>query len=262
MARKNLIAVLMVSTCLTVAAPIPAHAAMAVFDGTLVGKAIEQIREIKAQIAVEFEQLAELKKQLDFLTEISGFMNDVQKAIGELTHISLPIPNILQMQAQIKSDMRCLMPGGDLWGITFTDLNLGSICDTSAKYRDSLFVGDKALRGQAFSKTEAAWRQVEKRREALLEDTVVRSLAQADVQQNQADKISDAADDLQKSLNSAKDVQERLHVTAQAQILQARALAQQNQMIAQQLRLQAAAEVKKGMRPEQVKAVLDNEEEK
>ena len=165
------------------------------------------------------------------------------------------------MAAQIKSDMACLMPDGVQWGIEFTEINLASICETSAKYRDALFVNDDELTSEAFVKSEEAWRKVEQRRDALLEDTAVRALAQGDVQMSQAGEINDAADQLQQDLASATTVQDRMHIVAQAQILQGRAVASQNQILAQMLRLQAVAEIKKGLSPTKVKEIAGMEDE-
>lgn len=259
MAGKR-IAALAVVGVLALGAP-AAQAGMAVFDEAALAQAIAQLKEMKAQLAAEFEQLAALKEQLSFLNEITGFVNDVSNAIGEIININLPIPNILQMAAQINSDMRCLMPDGLAWGISFSDLNLASICESSSKYRDALFVNDKDLTSQAFVKSEDAWRKVEERRTALLEDTAVRGLAQGDVQLQQASQINKAADQLQDNLAAAATVQDRLHIAAQAQILQARAIASQNQMLAQQLRLQSIAEIKRGLPPSKVKDITGVEDE-
>jgi hypothetical protein len=262
MARARLGAVLLVTTCLTVAAPVTANAAMAVFDGTLVGKAIEQIKEAKAQLAAALEQISVLKEQLSFLTDITGFINDVSDAIGEIATIDIPLPDIMQAAAQIKSDIRCLTPDGPGWGIKFSDLNLASICETSSKYREALFIDQDKLKGQAFAKSEAAWARVEERRDALLEDTAVRAIAQSDIQIKQTERLSKTADQLQAQLKRAKTLQERQHIMDELQLLQVRATISQNQMMAQQLKLLSIAEIKKGLPPNKVAAttgVVDEE---
>ena len=246
---------------LILAAPPTASAAMAVFDGTLVGKAIEQLKEAKEQLAVQLEQLSKLKEQLSFLSDMTKFINSVSDAIGEIATIELPIPNILQASSQIKADLRCLTPDGPGWGIKFSDLNLSSICETSSKYRDALFVNQKDLEGQPFSKSEAAWAKVGQRRDALLEDTAVRGLAQGDIQIQQADKLNKAADDLQAQLKKAKTLQERENIIAQIQLLQVQATISQNQMMAQSLKLQSIAEIKKGLSPKKVKDTTGVEDE-
>lgn len=261
MVRQRMTAVALAGA-LILAAPPTASAAMAVFDGTLVGKAIEQLKEAKEQLAVQLEQLSKLKEQLSFLSDMTKFINSVSDAIGEIATISLPIPNILQASSQLKSDLRCLTPDGPGWGIKFTDLNLGSICETSSKYRDALFVNQKDLEGEPFSKSEAAWAKVGQRRDALLEDTAVRGLAQGDIQIQQADKLNKAADQLQEDLAKAETLQQREHIIAQAQILQVQAMASQSQMMAQSLKLQSIAEIKKGLSPKKVKDTTGVEDEK
>lgn len=246
MARTRLITAGIIAGGLFVAVPV-AQAAMATFDASMVAKATEQIKEMKASLATELEQLTKLKEQLGFLNDISDFVNDVSDAIGEVANISLPIPNIQKMAAQIRSDVGCLTPDGLSWGIKFDDLNLASICETSSKYRDALFVNQSKLTSLPFNEQEVARRVASARRNALLADTAIRGLAQADVQIQQADELNSAADSLQSDLAGAKTLQQRAHIQAQAQILQARAMASQNQMMAQMLKLQSAAEIKAGL---------------
>lgn len=243
--RARLIAVA-VLIGLVVAVPV-AQAGMAVFDELNFAKAIEQIKEAKASVAAELKQLEELKQSVSFLSEISTFMNETKRAIGEVTNITLPIPNIEKMRAQMKSDLRCLMPGGMKWGIKFEDLNLASICETSSKYREALFINQDKLKNMPFNEQNAARHLANARRSALLEDTAIRSLSMGDVQIQQAGELTKAADDLQGNLDSASTVQDRAHVGDQVQILQARAAAQQNLILAQMLRLQAAQAVKAGL---------------
>lgn len=244
---------------LVIAMPYAAQAAMAVIDGTMVGKAIDQIKEMKAQLATQLEQLTQLKESVAFLNDINKLTGEVSDAIGKITHITLPIPRIDKFGSQIKGDMRCLMPDGIGWGIKFEDMNLGSICDLASTYKKALFVDQDKLAGMN------AYEQLEARdgargnREALFQDTVVRSLAQSDVQLKQADELNNAADDLQSDLNSASTVQDRLHVQAQAQILQARAAAAQSQVLAQMLKLQAAGQAAAGLSDDAIKAATEEE---
>lgn len=260
MARKHLTAALAIAG-VVLAVP-AAQAAYAVLDSAMVAKAAEQIKELKSQVATELEQLGKLKESVGFLTDIAKFAGDVSDAIGTIANITLPIPNIEKMRAQIKSDMRCLMPEGVKWGIKFEELNLASICETSSKYREALFVDQKKLMRMGFNEQEAARRIAAAHRTALLEDTALRSLAQGDVQLQQADKLTSAADDLQTALGGATTVQDRLHVQAQANILQARAAANQNAMLAQMLKLQAAAEIKAGLPADKVAEITGEDGKK
>ncbi|MEW5728046.1 MAG: hypothetical protein AB1918_09495 [Pseudomonadota bacterium] len=260
MARTRLTVVLAIVGTI-VAVPV-AQATYAVIDSTAIGKAVEQIKELKAQLATQLEQLAQLKQSVSFLNDISEFVNDVSDAIGQITNITLPIPNIQKMAAQIRSDARCLMPDGVGWGIKTEDLNLGSICESSSKYREALILDEERLANMPFNEQDAARDLAKVHREALLADTAVRSLAQSDVAMKQADDLNKAADDLQSNLASAKTVQDRLHVQAQAQILQARAMASQSQLMAQMLKLTAAAEIKAGLSGEVVQEITEGKGKK
>lgn len=248
MARPSVTTIL-VGLGLVAAVP-AAQGAMAVFDGTAVGKAIEQLAELKKQVATELDQLTELKKQVDFLNDINGLMSEVSDAIGSLSHITLPLPNVDRITAQIKSDARCLMPNSAGWGIKFTDLNFGSICETATKYREALFLDTDKLQGMSFPEQQAQRQQVAARRNALLADTTSRALAQADVQMKQADELNNAADGLQSALGNAETMQDRLHVIAQTEIAQTRAMAGQTQILAEMLKIQAAAAIKAGLAPD------------
>ena len=261
MARKSLAAALLLTTCLSVAVPTPAHADWPTFDSITNSSVMKTLKEAKDQVKAALEQIKLLKDQLSFLSDMTKFINDVSDAIGEIATIDLPIPNVLQASSQIKSDLKCLTPDGPGWGIKFSDLNLASICETSSKYRDALFVNEKDLEGEPFAKSEAAWLKVGQRRDALLEDTAVRALAQGDIQLKQAEKLNKAADELQADLKKAKTLQERENIVAQIQLLQVHATVSQNQMMAQQLKLLSIAEIKKGLPPNKVKETTGVEDD-
>lgn len=254
MARKHLIAGFIVVGMVT-AIPI-AQATYPVLDVSVVAKSIEQIAELKKQVATQLEQLNELRQSVAFLNDISGFVNDTQKAIGKVASLKLPVPNLERIAAQTKGDMRCLMPDGLKWGIKFEDLNLGSICETSAKYRQSLFVDSEAMKGQTYAQQRQARLDVELHRTALLEDTASRALAQADIQLKQADELNTATDKLQDDLDAAETLQDRTHIQAQTQIAQARATARQTQILAQMLKLQAAVAIMSGLPADKIKEIV------
>jgi hypothetical protein len=245
MARKHLMAG---AAALGLLLAVPAaQAAMAVIDGTAIGKAVEQLKELKSQLATQLEQLNALREQISFLNDITKFTNEVSNAIGQVANISLPMPNLEKIAAQTKGNMRCLMPDGVKWGIKTEDINLGSICDTSAKYRSALFADPEDMKGLTFAQQEAKRAEVTSNRSALLEDVTTRSLAQADVQIKQADELNSTADSLQTDLKAAQTLQDRAHIQAQAQIAQLRATAQQTQTLAQMLKLHAAMGIMAGM---------------
>lgn len=252
MARAPLTATLLVATCLTVAAPQPALAVQQVFDSVQNSNVVKALKEAKEQLKAALEQIKLLKDQLSFLNDISKFMNEMSEAIGEIATIDIPLPDLVQAAAQIRSDIRCLMPDGTAWGIKFSDLNLASICETSYRYKEALFVNQKDLEGQPIEVRIEAIKKVNQRRDALLADTAVRGMAQADIQINKSEKLAKTAEELQKQLKKADTLQKREHITAQIQLLQTQAAINQNQMMAQQLKLLSIAEIKKGLPADKV----------
>jgi len=252
MARARLIATLLITTCLVATPVTPALAVQQVFDSVQNSNVVKALKEAKDQLKAALEQIKLLKDQLSFLNDISKFMNEVSDAIGEIATIDIPLPDLVQAAAQIRSDIRCLMPDGTGWGIKFSDLNLASICETSYRYKEVLFVNQKDLEGQPIEVRIEAIKTVNKRRDALLADTAVRGIAQADIQINKSEKLAKTADELQKQLKKADTVQKREHIAAQIQLLQAQAAINQNQMMAQQLKLLSIAEIKKGLPADKV----------
>lgn len=218
----------------------PALAEWAVFDGTMIGKAVAQLQELKTQTAEQLEQLGQLKQSVSFLNDITTFANQTSSTLGQVASFSLPIGNLSTLAAQTKSDLQCLIPDGGGWGIKITDLNLGSVCDTSSVYQSALFTSAKGLLGHTSAEQNSQRLLVQTHRTALLGDTATRSLAKADIQINQADTANKAADDLQTNLGAAQTVQDRLQVIAQIDIALLRGQAQQTQLLAQLLKLQGA----------------------
>ncbi|EPY00237.1 hypothetical protein, partial [Magnetospirillum fulvum] len=124
----------------------------------------------------------------------------------------------------------------------------------------ALFLSRDRLKKLSFTEQEAAGREVSTRRSALLADTSTRSLAQADVQMKQAEELNSTADSLQSALGNAETVQDRLHVIAQTEIAQTRAMAAQTQLLAQMLKLQSAVAIKAGLAPDSVGEITEAKE--
>lgn len=243
---------MLIAACFAVAAPRPAVAAMSVFDKIQNSNVVKTLQEAKKQLKTAMDQLTELKQSVSFLNDISKFMNEMSDAIGEIMTIDIPLPDLVQAAAQIRSDIRCLMPDGAAWGIKFSDLNLASICETSYRYKEALFINQKDLEGQPVEARIEAIKKVNQRRDELLADTAVRGMAQADIQISKSEKLAKTADELQKQLKKADTLQKREHIAAQIQLLQAQAAINQNQMMAQQLKLLSIAEIKKGLPADKV----------
>lgn len=245
-----------VAFSLVLFAPAPANAAMAVFDGTAIGKAIEQIKIAKEQVVNQLEQLKELQKHFEIFSEIKGLMNEVNKTMGEVGSISLPIPNVEKMGNQTRNNLGCLIPKTPAWGIKQDDWDFGSVCNLSKSYQSALFVSPKA-EGTPHERKMMVM-EAEARRMALLEDTVSRALAQADVQVKHSEDEAKAADDLQGALNRAETVQDRLHVVGQINLAQMRQQTATNQLLATIIKLQAVTTAQSSLGAYQVSG--DNSE--
>ncbi|MCA1908958.1 MAG: hypothetical protein LDL39_11415 [Magnetospirillum sp.] len=230
-----------------------AYAEYPTIDMTAIKELGKQLQEMKKQYQAELDQLQELKQSVAFLDDISGFMDEVKKATGAVGAISLPIPNLEKITAQTKSNMRCLMPDTSMkWGIKTEDLNLGSICETSDKYRKALFADPEQMKGMTFAEQERLRIKSRLNRGALLEDAATRGLAQTDVMLKQADELNNSADQLQSDLKGAKDLQNREHVQAQIAVAQLRGQAAQLQVLAQLLKVNSALAIAVGVPADKV----------
>lgn len=257
MARARLAAALLAGALLV--SPSPAQAGWPVIDEAALAKFSEQIAQAKKDFANQIEQLTALKEQLSFLTDIRDFINDVSSAIGEIASIVLPITSLDSLTAQLVRDTVCLLPDGISWGISLDDLDLLNICDLSSKYRSALFVDQNTMASSSLADQNAARQEVVGRRDALLADLVSRSLAQGDMQIQQAEKLDKSATELQTEANRAKTLQDRTAVSVQVQIAQLRGQANQNQILAQMLKLHAAIALKAGLSPDDIPATETEE---
>lgn len=248
--HKRLAAIL-VAAGLAFGAP-AALAEYPVIDISAIKQAVEQLNQLKKQVANQLEELIHLKEMVSFLNDISSFANDITRAIGKITNMKIPIPNLDRMSAQTKGNLSCLIPDGLKWGIAFEDLNFGSICETSNKYRQSLFADKTQMSNLSWADQKKVRDDTETHRQALLEDTATRALAQADVQMKQAEETDKTADKLQESLDAAETLQDRAHVQAQIEVAKLRVSAQHTQLLAQLVKLQAAVAIMSGLPASQV----------
>lgn len=211
------------------AAPGVAWAAMAVIDS--------------AAIAKLGDQLTKLQQQIEVMTGIKDRVQQQIDAVGRMGQISLPSINISKLASQIKRDAQCLKPDLSklMPGVSFDDVSMGSICDTAPVYEQTLWIDpDKINAMPNWQDRERARHVVERRREAVLKDSVTKGMAMADQWIAQSEDENRATEELASAAAAAKTTQDRQQVTAQGQVLIARALAKQNQILAQQLRVQSA----------------------
>lgn len=250
--RANKRVTITLAVGLLLASTTVAIATYPVIDQAAIGKLTEQIKKFKEQIDILTEQLNVLKEQLSFLNDISNFMNDLTDAVGSIMTIKLPIPNLNKIADQLSRDAGCLMPDGQQWGLEIEDLEIGSICGLSEKYRSALFANPEEMKEMTVTEQNQLRQDVEARRRALFVDTVTRSIAMADEKIKASETAGDVADDLQANADAAETLQDRMAVNIQVNIAVVRATSETNQLLAQMLKLQGVAAMKAGLSPDDV----------
>ncbi len=217
--------------------PAQPMASMAVIDATAVGKLTDQ--------------LSKLQQQIDQLTKMSATLQDQINAIGKAGQISLPILNIAKIGSRLRQDIQCLKPDFSrlMPDVNLADMQWNSICQGSAAYRDTLFINPDDLVGlPSWKDRRTALKKIEDRRRRILEDITSKGLAQGDTAARDVEHLNRAADDLEVSITGAATQNDRLAAIAQGQVIIARALAQQNQILATLLKVQSAFALQAGVR--------------
>jgi len=250
MARKRL-ALLIAGGVLLAATT--AYATYPVIDAAAIAKITEQIKQASKDFANQVDQLNQLKASV-------GFLNSLSSAVGSAANITVPITSSQNMAAQLRSNLRCLMPKGSSWGIDTDELDFGSICNGTQTYRKAFFVnydadetsGSGGTSGLSYEELDARRHEIDRRRQAFLADTTMRSMAMADVQLKQAEETNKAAEELKTAADAAVTEQDRLAVLLNIQVTQLRSQAQQTELLAQMLKLQTAVALSAGVSKEEI----------
>ncbi len=244
------------------ASMIPAQAQMAVIDTAAIGKWSEQINAMTDQTEISTEQLSGIN-------DISLSAKDTVDAIGKAGSITLPFANMVKLGSQLRRDAMCLLPNlEDLMpDLSFEDLSWNGICQSADLYRQSLFLdeddgtADGDAPPQSSAEIRAARNAIQDRRQALYQDSVLKGLSGGDIGVKSSEELLDASDELESSAGGATTQNERLAVIARGQVLTVQALAQQNQILAQMLKLQAMVALESGLSLQQVTHALSEGEE-
>jgi len=236
-----------------------ARAEYPVIDVSALGKFSQMLQQAAKDFENQFDQLQQLRATV-------GFLNQMQASIGRAGNITLPISSSANMASQLRSNMRCLMPKGLSWGIDTDDLDFGSICNSRQTYGKAFFINDdpddsswgaggsgSGTGSLGFDQLMARRQEVERRRQAFLADTTMRSMAMSDVQLKQAEETTKASDQLQSAADAAVTEQDRLAVLLNIQITQLRSQAQQTALMAQMLKLQTAMALNAGLSKEEIR---------
>ncbi len=234
--RKHRLKAFVLSTVLVMGLPATAWAAMAVIDSAAIGKLSSQ--------------LTKLQEQLDAINDVSNKVQDQINAVGKMGQISIPTFGLDALGSAIRRDMQCLKPDFSklMPNIDFKDLEINSVCEGAPIYRDTLWVDPKKFTEMpTWDEREAAEKVVKERRERIFVDSITKAMAHADVAAKDVEQTNKAANELESSLASSVDSNDRLQVIGQGQVVIARALAKQNQILAQMLKVQAVFSMRAGV---------------
>jgi hypothetical protein len=226
-----------------------ANAAMAVFDGTALGKAIEQIKEMKAATMQRVEMITKAVEQVNILNDVREIHEGVSDAIGEVGRVTLPITSLVNIESQLRKDGACLIPQIPNFGINFDEVNT-SICERTKDYNAAFFTDEKDMEKLTPVQQYQKRTQRDLKIQRFTSDTVSRTLAGADVQKETIEEQGKTADQLQNSLDNAKTEMDRLHVIAQTQIAILRVLNNQTQVLTQTMKLQGTIALTIGVNPD------------
>jgi hypothetical protein len=215
----------------------PALASMAVIDTTAVGKLTDQ--------------LSKMQQQIEMLTGINTTLQDQIDAIGKMGQITLPTLNAAKIGSRLRQDLQCLKPDFSklMPNVNFEDLRWNSICQGSAAYKDTLFINPEDLvKLPSWEEQEKVLQTINDRRRRILEEATSNGLAHSDIATKDVEHLNKAADDLANSVSAATTQNDRLAAIAEGQVIMARAMGQQNQILATMLKVQSAFALQAGVR--------------
>lgn len=227
---------------------------MAVIDSTAIAKLGEQLSALKRQ----YEALSE---QIGWLNTMSAQLHDQIDAIGRAGRITIPNVDLERMGQRLLRDAECLTPDLSklMPGVSLDDLTFASICEGRHAYETTLWFDPAAARKRAeaeIAKDEAVSRDardravweavrldreaIEDRRERLARDTAATGMAKAALAATQGSLEARAAiGELADAGDAALNGSERLAVIIQGLEVESRLAAENNQLLAQLLKVQS-----------------------
>lgn len=234
---------------LVVGVPSIAYSAMAVVDTGAIAQLAQQMNKLQ-------EQVDQLRQQTEWLDTLSTQVQDQINAIGEMGQLTLPTLNLQKLTGQVMRDAQCLKPDFEklMPGLSADELNFDSICGGSQAYQKALWFDpndpESWPEGSAWEEdgtSEEKWANraaaravIEARRRAVTKDAASKGMAQADKAATDTAELNQkASEELEAATRAAQTQQDRLAVVAQGQVLTNRQLVQQNQLLAQLLKVQS-----------------------
>ncbi len=246
--KRNIRAAIL-TLILLVGLPVTGWATMAVFDGAAIAKLTDQLSKLQQQISAIVDVKNKVQEQID--------------AIGKLGQITLPSLNLDKLGGTIIRDLQCLKPDFSklMPSIDLKDIKINSICGGSALYRDALWVDpDKVVKITTWQDRQVLLDGVHERRERLFTDTIAKALAHSDVAARDVEQTNDVANEVESSLRSSVNSRTSLQAIGQGQVAIIRALAKQNQLLSQLLKVQATYALKNV--PGEARAGVDGDKKK
>ncbi|MCK5295648.1 MAG: hypothetical protein KAJ75_02045, partial [Alphaproteobacteria bacterium] len=200
-------------------------------------------------ITNQLEQISKITEQISIIDDVRQINKEMTDIMGEVASIKLPITSLKDLESQLRDDASCLIPQMPNFGVSFDDID-SSICDRTKVYHKAFFTDKKEMETMSWKQQMEKRTETRTNIEKFVSDTVTRSLAQTDIQKKTVEQQGKVADQLQKTLDRAKTLQDRAAVSAQVQIAQLRATANQTQLLAQMLKLQTAVALALGVNTE------------
>ena len=188
------------------------------------------------------KQINEMKKQLEVLQEANQALTDQLTSLGAGVTIELPYLDPATLKNQITRGVQCLLPDLEslMPNVEFESVDIGDLCQRADVYRQTLVVDPAGFEERTPAERERMRSRARARREAVFEDSVLKGLAAGASGAEESQKLNEAADRLSREADSAENMNQRLAVIAKGQVLQIRATAQNNQLLAQLLKQQSA----------------------
>ncbi|WP_341702085.1 hypothetical protein [Ferrovibrio sp.] len=205
----------------------PALPAMQVIDEAAITKMIDQINQ--------------LKKQLDEMVKMNKALQDQINAMGRVGQIAVPSINLGRITSRLRQDAQCLAPDLSklMPDVDFENADWASICQAGDAYRQSLWLDPNQVRTMSWDKQSQKRREIQTRRFNMGVDVASKAIGQGDIAVKGAEDTNKAVSELEAAMDAATDQNSRLAVIAKGMAINARATAQQTQVLAQLLKVQS-----------------------
>ena len=189
------------------------------------------------------EEISKMQKMFEELQAQKKILEDQIAAIGKMGQIALPNLNLDKLTQSITKTIQCTLLDRNalqalLPGVNLEDVNISSVCQGRQLYQNALFGNPQEYDALSIKEKTQKNNQIQRRRENLYRDNMVKALALADVTLKETEELSQAVTNLESSASSAKTQNDRLAVIAQGTAVIARGIAQSNQMLALMLKNQ------------------------